>query len=1764
MILAAAIALTSVSGPFVQSIQAESFAGTIVSAEASAKSEKEETKEAESAAKAEKEATKTETATKSEKAATKATESATKQEKAETKKEHSATKAESGESSSSETKAAETRKTDEKSDNGTAAPTETTKASAETSTAAVTTAAPESSAESEEKLVSRLDVSLTDKQKKTYGISRLQIEMKDSAAVLPENAKLVIKTVGKEDTKAILSDTGLDQDENRQFRFLELGLETADGKEIALKDHTAIVTITYHDVDTTDIDTESFEYYRFLEKDGKWSGKSLAGTKNQNDGKSNDITVSRPDDRKLADVTAEFETNRLSAFALTWNTAAQEPTKDAAETVNYTADAGDQYTVTVTAPAGALPEGTVLVASAIDETTAEYAQTKEALQSDKGMDDEKAFDEKYGFAALDIHFEADGKEVEPTAEVTVNIQMKQLSQDLTDKQKAETLTVEHLTDDGVQTVADTNADSSVAGTVQVQDGSTVDAHFTVSTFSTFVVTWNKTLTTTLTASDGNTYKITVTYGEDAGIPDGTKLRATEITDEEQIAGYTARAAAAMDGQEIRASRFFDISFICQDQEIEPEAPVSVNITFLDQGLPTEDEGSVAAVHFAENASEGNDSTESDRTAAGSTEVIHPDVSKDDAGNVKTVDFTQSSFSVTGVVVTGDKLNDDGWPKENGDYVVLITYENNYYALKNDGTLMQVTVSDGKANFASTITNMDNLKDYLWHSDNGEKTLSNSSGSGTVYIDPFGSNCISSTKPAAGESYTTTYPGQQYRIETTTALQIDSSGRLYQACRVYYYYHGSWRYYYSTNYYLAANRSGSSLAVGYTNDYSEAVPVTFVTGFAVDDTRPGQDPGRPVEPDAPTATKALSDNSDGTYDLSLSVKGQATSSSKKTKADVIVILDRSGSMTENRVSGGITRLQAAKNAIGALTDSLMANNTEDASDTVRMALITFGNSSEYTQDWTTSANTFKSTVNGLGEQKNVGTNWEAALQRANTIPTRSGAEKYVIFVSDGNPTFYVNGDRIGGSGQETSNNVAISYFFAKDDAYSLVQNGYSFYSLMVFGNATRMQNLTRYAYSGRDDGTYPSGHYQEAEDQSALISAFQNIINEITHNLGYQNVTVTDGLTALTATTLVNGDIGDFQYTVKDASGNAVEVTENSDNTYSYSNGAETKIFKGAEYSEGKVTWNMDVNASTPFVLDNRYTYTVSFTVWPSQAAYDIVADLQNGTITWDPNADYAGQITRTENSDGTYSYGLKTNTDGTSVSYTPVTTTTDSNGNTTTITGTPGSSEISNPTPVALTGTSITLKKVWDDNADTSHRPESITLNLIRDKGTENEEKTPITIQPAGDSNEWTATVHIAPGLIAGGKTLEQGHTYDIEEPTPDRHYELETHTYHPMLIDSAADIYDVTASGNEKITSLVATNELRGSIQLEKKVQDADGTDITSISSGTADSVINPAIKDETFTFTMTLVSPGDHTEKTANGLSSDYWYTFLNQDHYHESITDELYSHAINDTGQGTAVVTDANISYDDGTNQTTVTAVITLKPHEKFCMIDVPIGTLYTFSESPKDGYTLVGTVINNTVVTGTVSSTTAADQNDQVVFTNRLSRVLINLTKTGADSKPLSGAEFTLHRMENGKRVQAYRVTGEEIGTISMADAGSVSIGELPDGTYQLEETKAPSGYVLLPHPVEFTVNRAAEGPDAVVSLTQAGDNNSNAKANVTISADSEFERTASITVSNDQIYELPSTGGSGIYWYTIIGTMMAMLSAYAGFSMKRGKERRRSG
>ena len=99
------------------------------------------------------------------------------------------------------------------------------------------------------------------------------------------------------------------------------------------------------------------------------------------------------------------------------------------------------------------------------------------------------------------------------------------------------------------------------------------------------------------------------------------------------------------------------------------------------------------------------------------------------------------------------------------------------------------------------------------------------------------------------------------------------------------------------------------------------------------------------------------------------------------------------------------------------------------------------------------------------------------------------------------------------------------------------------------------------------------------------------------------------------------------------------------------------------------------------------------------------------------------------------------------------------------------------------------------------------------------------------------------------------------------------------------------------------------------------------------------------------------------------------------------------------------------------------------------------------------------------------------------------------------------------------------------------------GIINAGTYTLTEIKAPSGYIKLAESITITV-----GSDGDNKVRVSGP-----EGKVTCAKDD--HNVYVITVQNEVIYELPSTGGSGIYWFSICGMLLMMAAAWIIYKNK---------
>lgn len=417
--------------------------------------------------------------------------------------------------------------------------------------------------------------------------------------------------------------------------------------------------------------------------------------------------------------------------------------------------------------------------------------------------------------------------------------------------------------------------------------------------------------------------------------------------------------------------------------------------------------------------------------------------------------------------------------------------------------------------------------------------------------------------------------------------------------------------------------------------------------------------------APEHSKTISSNDDGTYTLSLDVTGRKGSQSETVtqKTDIVLVMDTSGSMDfrmdkDKNAQPGESRLDYAKTAANDLVNSVVKNGND-----VRVAVVSFNKDAKTVVGYTSDKGELRRGIDGLWADG--GTNWEAGLAAANGLTARDGAKKYIVFLSDGEPTYrYEKHSFLGYSWTEVAGNGRY-YEQANFDhavAEAKKRGNATLFSVAVGSTqkvSERMSSFQKEA-TGSTDGCY------SATTPEALRQAFASITQTITQSAQYTNVTITDALTDYVD--FVGAD-GNVRVSARDAEGNEVSL---SPSDYEVSVDAATK--------RATLRFRQGQNGQAGFVLGEDVTYTLSFDVKLTQAAFDAAAA--------------AGKTTT-----------LPTNAEG-KLSYSVV------NDNGTTQTVVAGADQSYQPQSVDVPVNVVSIQKTWVGG---TVRPDSLAVELLRD-----------------------------------------------------------------------------------------------------------------------------------------------------------------------------------------------------------------------------------------------------------------------------------------------------------------------------------------------------------------------------------------------------------------------------------------------------------------
>lgn len=388
---------------------------------------------------------------------------------------------------------------------------------------------------------------------------------------------------------------------------------------------------------------------------------------------------------------------------------------------------------------------------------------------------------------------------------------------------------------------------------------------------------------------------------------------------------------------------------------------------------------------------------------------------------------------------------------------------------------------------------------------------------------------------------------------------------------------------------------------------------------------------PVQPPTPgivetkkelSHEKYIAKNKDGTYNLTLNVSGAVGSESYANKLDVLFVMDTSNSMmremnSKNDLNDYTTnensRFFNQQKAVEAAVAKLKSKKNVDA----QFAVVSFDTQAGIETEWTKDSIKYPTGVGkypGYSKQAG-GTNYEAGLIKAKQLldSGRTDATKIVVFLSDGDPTFYYKKDSqgnitgIGGGKGNSYNDTAMVN--AQTQLSKMSMNYFYTVGVGPEDSYNHLSSLISNAPSGTVTGSY------NGTDSSNLKNAFDSIIRDATELLCTE-VTVTD-----TLTDEVELADQELQVVVKDETGKVINKLKNaSGNEVDVSDIITTQTQKD---SDGKT--QIIMRFKSDYKLESGYTYYVTAKIQPTTKAY-LKYQNESYTDTGDENTDeYLGK-----------------------------------------------------------------------------------------------------------------------------------------------------------------------------------------------------------------------------------------------------------------------------------------------------------------------------------------------------------------------------------------------------------------------------------------------------------------------------------------------------------------------------------------------------------
>ena len=986
---------------------------------------------------------------------------------------------------------------------------------------------------------------------------------------------------------------------------------------------------------------------------------------------------------------------------------------------------------------------------------------------------------------------------------------------------------------------------------------------------------------------------------------------------------------------------------------------------------------------------------------------------------------------------------------------------------------------------------------------------------------------------------------------------------------------------------------------------------------------------PVQPPTPgivetkkelSHEKYIAKNEDGTYNLTLNVSGAVGSESYANKLDVLFVMDTSNSMKRgmdssrdqnNYTTNSSSRFYNQQKAVEDAVAKLKNKKNVDA----QFAVVAFDTQAGIKTDWTKGSITYPTRVGNYSgyNKKAGGTNYEAGLIKAKELldSGRTDATKIVVFLSDGDPTFYYkknsqgNITGIGGDGNSYSDTAMAN---AQTQLSKMSMNYFYTVGVGPEDSYNHLSSLISNAPSGTVTGSY------NGTDSSNLKNAFDTIIRDATELL-CTDVTVTDTLTD--EVELVNQDLqvvvkdetGKVITKLKDASGDEVAVSE-------------IITVSTAKDSNGKTQIIMRFEPG--YKLESGYTYYVTAKIQPTTKAY-LKYQNESYTDTGDENTDEyletdkkPGKDTRNdgtsskqkgfysnESANVTYKYNNKTYEKPYAKPVIQVNASTDSH--TVVKQWENDSDKVAVGVELKAYVTEAADSQINADNpkyltsADVKNLPTSMQVNL-------------------SEANKWTYTWENLPDKYFYETTdgiKETAIHYTVEEVQTEA-----TNAFYGQVTES--DDGKTTTILNKKkdqedkpFIEVTKTFEGLTKTQIQELANSENPYTITLIhtdtntsktlimNAGKLNDILQSNDNKKVWTYTWKLEDCLDGTYKvsesnygkdgydvtvTVNGQQVTNWNDFSVST---KQATIEEYKQSENTTtcspktfsiGKVNLIV--AKLTANEGYFVWTNTPVSISERKEIVKLINDKIDGIKGIGFSPEAElqkcYFYSGNGIKDTLVfrngeikydgqdvltfdaskqwsmfaAGTYTFT--EPQNAEIQITNTYSEQTadLDLIKTSVTGTKFDGAEFKLYKKndEGAYELQKFEYTDEsgknqtrETIQVINTEGSKAELKNLQSGQYYLEEVKAPEACMLLADKIYFKQEKGK------ITLTDKEGKALSSEPTMWTLSNTAGKYT--LTVKNEILYSLPSAGGTGIYLYMIGGILLMFAAVWILYKNK---------